>query len=252
MRILLSYFSRTGYSERLALAIGDELISRGHSLEWEVVKPAVYYSWLREAARDFPRYPSIACSLVSSFWRRHHIETYYQVEEDIQALRYPDVSGFDRVCIGGPKWAQVSYPVARYLQTVRGIRGKKVGSFATFGGPPLKSFELELIEKPMARLLGRMGAEVVANLGVSSAYHEASIMPLFRLMSLLRFGRPIEAFVLGSEYAAAGIQRFCNDLLQDIPARDERGRDQRSGRASGRTASMSSRSRRGKSHAQVQ
>ena len=252
MKILISYFSRTGYSERLALAIGGELKTRGHILEWEIIRPAVYYSWIREVARDFPRYPSIACGLVSPSWRQRHIETYNQVEEDIQALKYPDVSGFDRICIGGPKWAQISYPVARYLQTVRGIRGKKAGSFTTFGGPPLQSFELELIEKPMARLLGRMGAEVVANLGVSSAYHEASIMPLFRLVSLVRFGMPIEDFTLGSEYAATGIQSFCNDLLQDISARDDRGRDLRSGSASARTASMSSRNRRGKSHAQVQ
>jgi hypothetical protein len=96
---------------------------------------------------------------------------------------------------------------------VRGIRGKKVGSFATFGGPPLKVFELELIEKPMARLLGRMGAEVVANLGVSSAYHEAGILPLFRLLSRLKFGRPIEDFKLGTEYANRGVQDFCDNLL---------------------------------------
>jgi hypothetical protein len=213
MRILIAYFSRTGSTEKLAAALADELKSRGHAIEFEVIKPVVYYSLLREVSRDFPRYPSILFSLASSSWRRHHIATYNQVEEDIQALKYPDVSEFERICIGGPKWAQISYPVARYLRTVRGIRGKKVGSFATFGGPPLKMFELELIEKPMARLLGRMGAEVVANLGVSSAYHEAGILPLFRLLSRLKFGRPIEDFKLGTEYANRGLQDFCENLL---------------------------------------
>jgi hypothetical protein len=213
MRILIAYFSRTGSTEKLAAALADELKSRGHAIEFEVIKPVVYYSLLREVSRDFPRYPSILFSLASSSWRRHHIATYNQVEEDIQALKYPDVSEFERICIGGPKWAQISYPVARYLRTVRGIRGKKVGSFATFGGPPLKTFELELIEKPMARLLGRMGAEVVANLGVSSAYHEAGILPLFRLLSRLKFGRPIEDFKLGTEYANRGLQDFCENLL---------------------------------------
>jgi hypothetical protein len=225
MRILLSCFSRTGSTERLAQSIAAELQSRGHTLEWEVIKPAVYYSWFREVSRDFPRYPSIFTSLASSSWRRHHLETYYQVEEDIQPLRFPDVSGFDRICIGGPKWAQIAYPVARYLQTVRGIRGKLVGSFSTFGGPPLPAFEIELYEKPMARFLGRMGAEVVANLGVSSGYHEASIEPLFRLISLLRFGRPIQDFMLGREYADSGIWAFCNDLLEEMPAKDAQGRD---------------------------
>lgn len=213
MRILIAYFSRTGSTESLAAALADELKSRGHTIEFEVIKPVVYYSLLREVSRDFPRYPSILFSLASSSWRRHHIATYNQVEEDIESLKYPDVSEFERICIGGPKWAQISYPVARYLRTVRGIRGKKVGSFATFGGPPLKTFELELIEKPMARLLGRMGAEVVANLGVTSAYHEAGILPLFRLLSRLTFGRPIEDFKLGTEYANRGVQDFCDKLL---------------------------------------
>lgn len=214
MRILLSYFSRTGNTEKLAQSIGAELESLGHTLEWEVIKPAVYYSWWREVVRDFPRYLSIIASLASSSWKRRHLQTYYQVEEDIQPLRFPDVTGFDRICIGGPKWAQISYPVARYLQTVRGIRGKRVGSFFTFGGPPLPIFEIEFYEKPIARLLGRMGAEVVASLGVSSSYHEASVMPLFKLVSHLRFARPIKDFTIGSEYADSGIQNFCNDLLE--------------------------------------
>lgn len=215
MRILMAYFSRTGCTEKLAGAIVDELLARGHTIEFEVIKPAVYYSWLREVARDWPRYPSIACTLVSTGWREHHIKTYNQVEEDIQPLRHPDVSEFDRICIGGPKWAQISYPVARYLQTVRGIRGKKVGSFATFGGPPLKSFEIDLIEKPMAQLVGRLGAEVVATTYVTSAYHEASLMPLFRLVSLLRFGKPVEHFMLGSEYANKGINDFCDKVSEE-------------------------------------
>ena len=65
MRILLSYFSRTGHTERLARAIGAALQARGHTLEWEVITPAVHYSWTREVARDFPRYASILLGLAS-------------------------------------------------------------------------------------------------------------------------------------------------------------------------------------------
>jgi hypothetical protein len=214
MKILMAYFSRTGCTENLARVIGDELKERGHAVTWEVIKPAVTYPWLREIARDFPRYPSIACSVLSSRWRDHHIKTYTQVEEDIQPLKYPDVSTFDRICIGGPKWGQISYPLARYLKTIQGIGGKKAGFFATFGGPPFKSFEIDLIEKPVSQLLERMGAKVVANVYVSSAYHEAHLMPLFRLLSLFRFGKPIKHFMLGSDYANRGIQDFCNNLLR--------------------------------------
>jgi len=252
MRILVSYFSRTGNTERLARDIGAALQARGHTLEWETITPAVHYSWTREVARDFPRYASIFLGLASSEWRQHHIETYCQVEEDIRPLRFPDVSRFDLVCIGGPKWAQISYPVARYLQTVRGIRGKHVGTFATFGGPPLKVFELELLEKPMARLLGRMGAHVVTSLGVSSGFHEASIMPLFRIVSRKKFDRPIEEFMLGSEYAAAGIERFCNELLAAGAADAVEDCDDQSTPSSGEMATLRFENEDGDGYAEVQ
>ena len=215
MKILIAYFSRTGCTEKLANLIGAELKERGHAVSWEVIKPVATYSCFREIARDFPRYPSIGCSVISSRWRDHHIRTYHQVEEEIQPLKYRDVSEFDRICIGGQKWGQISYPIARYLKTIRGLHGKRAGSFATFGGPPFKSFEIELIEKPMSRLLESMGAQLVANVYVSSAYHEAHLMPLFRLLSLLLFGKPIKHFMLGSDYANSGIQDFCNDLLEE-------------------------------------
>ena len=215
MNILMAYFSRTGFTEKLAGTIGDELEKRGHAIEWEIIKPVVVYSWLWEIIRDLPRYPSIGCCVLSSRWKNHHIRTYNQVEEDIEPLKYPDVSGFDRICIGGPKWGQISYPVARYLHTIQGIQDKKVVSFATFGGPPFKSFEIDLIEKPVSQLLDRKGAKVVANVYVSSAYHEAHLMPVFKLLSLLGFGKPIEHFMMGSNYANTGIQDFCSNLLEE-------------------------------------
>ncbi len=214
MRMLVAYFSYTGYTEELALAIRAELENRGHEVVVEKIKPAVTYSWLREAARDFPRYPSIILSLISASWKRHHLRTYNQVEEDIQALRYPDVSEFDRICVGGPKWAQMSYPVARYLQIVRGIRGKKVGSFCTVGGPPLPVFEEEFIFEPMKRLIERMGAQMVGRVCISSAYHAARIMPLFRLISRIRFRRPVTDFLLESEYGKTGVRDFCTAIEQ--------------------------------------
>jgi len=214
MRMLVAYFSHTGNTEKLALAIRVELEKRGHEVEVEKIKTAVTYSWLREAARDFPRYPSIIFSLMCAPWKRHHMRTYNQVEEDIQALQYPDVSEFDRICVGGPKWAQISYPVARYLQIVRGIRGKKVGTFCTFGGPPLPVFEEEFIFEPMRRLIERMGAQVIGRVCVSSAYHAARLMPLFRVLSRIRFRRPVTDFLLESEYGEAGVRNFCSAIEQ--------------------------------------
>ena len=80
MKILIAYFSRTGNTEQLARKIGDELVRRGHTIEYEAIKPAVYHSIVREALRDFPRWPSIALSLFVPIWRTHHLRTYNQVE----------------------------------------------------------------------------------------------------------------------------------------------------------------------------
>ncbi len=212
MNILVAYFSKTGNTEKLAVSIGDELARRGHAVVYETIKPSVSYSWFREVARDLPKYPFLALSLSSARYRKRYLRKYNQVEEDIQALKYPDISAFDRICVGGPKWAQMSYPVARYLQIIRGIRGRKLGIFATFGGPPLKIFEIELIYKPMTTLIERMGARVVARVAISSAYHAAGIMPLFRFLSWLRFSKPIESFTLNSEYAQQGIMNFCDHI----------------------------------------
>ncbi len=131
LKILIVYFFRTGNSKRLAKSIGNELKKRDLDVVFDEIKPVVLYSWLREVSRDFPRYPTIALSLFISLWRRFFLRHYHQVEEDIQAMEHPNISKFDRICVGGPKWAILSYFVARYLQTVRGIMGKKIGIFAT-------------------------------------------------------------------------------------------------------------------------
>jgi len=213
-KILISYFSRTGYTETLAKSIGNELKSRECSVVFDQIRPNVLYSWLREASRDFPKYPFFGLTLFIPPLRRLYLRHYHQIEEDIQPMQYSNVGEFDRVCIGGPKWATMSYPVARYLQTVRGITGKKTGIFTTFGGPPLNVFEIEMLDYPMTRLIERIGAEVVARSFVSSGYHEPGLMPVFGVISRLRYFKPMEYFTLGSDYANDSIKNFCDDLLK--------------------------------------
>ena len=76
----------------------------------------------------------------------------------------------------------------------------------------MKVFELELVFKPMTILIERMGAEVVANFAISSTYHAAGIMPLFRFLSRLRFSQPVEYFKIGSEYVDKGLRDFCDNI----------------------------------------
>lgn len=215
MKMLCAYFSRTGHTKMLMKEIVSRLEKRGHSIEWEKIKTSEKTSRFAELLKDLHNYPGVFASIFKKSWRNHLTDTYIQTEEDIQPLAVPDISRFDRIVIAGPKWARISYPVARYITSVQGLAGKKVGSVSTFGGPPLRVFEIELIEKSMNRLLEDAGAFAVAHLGISSAYHELGLMPLFRCISRIRFCKPVKYFSIGTGYANKEIDFFCDQLERD-------------------------------------
>lgn len=215
MKMLCAYYSRTGRTETLIKEIGFRLEKKGHSIEWEEIKAEEKTSRFTELKKDLHHYPGVFVSLFKASWRNHFNDGYIQTEEDIQHLTIPDVSRFDRIIITGPKWVRISYPVARYIRSVQGLTGKKVGSVCTFGGPPLHIFELELIEKSMTRILEDTGASVIAHLGISSAYHELGLMPLFRFISRVRFCKPVKYFSIGTSYADQRIESFCDMLEQE-------------------------------------
>jgi len=212
-KILVAYFSKTGHTGQLARAIGRELELRGHKVTYEEIKRSKDVSWLREVLRDAKSYPNAFTRvLFSRTYREQFLKNYSQVEEDIRPLEFGDVGQFDRVCIGGPKWVYISYPVARYLSTIRGLEGKGVGTFSTFCGPPIQSFEIDLIDIPMRYAVERKGGKVIATAGLTTAFHEAGLRPVFKLLSLLLFHKPVEEFMLGSAFADKQIKNFCDDL----------------------------------------
>ncbi len=151
-------------------------------------------------------------SVFSSAFRHWWLGRYLQPEDDLQPLTHPDVSRFDHVCLGGPKWCYISYPVARYLKQVQGLRGKEVSAFATFGGPPLEVFELELLFEPLRSRIQERGGALVATLGLSSNYHELSVLGIFRLVTRMRFGRPPESFTIDSDYGEEKLKGFCDRI----------------------------------------
>lgn len=212
MKILIAYFSKTGYTKEFAQAIENELSKKGYSVEFEIIKREKEHSWIYEVLVELPYYISIGICLVSKKWKTRHFKKYKQFEENIKPLKYEDVSEFDRICIGGPKWAHISYPVARYIKTVKGLNEKKIGSFATFGGPPLNFFEIELISKSMKRALSLQNATVISEAYISSNYHQAGITFIFRFLSKLFFKKKIDQFVLKSDYSNEQIKNFCINL----------------------------------------
>jgi hypothetical protein len=195
--------------------VKDSLVERGHTVEVEQLQVIKKTSCIGEILKDLHHYPLIFFTLCSVSFRKWYIANYIQIEEDIAPLQYPDVSGFDRICIGGPKWAQISYPVARYLRTVCGLEGKNIGSVATFGGPPLPVFELGMIEQTMTRVVSEKSATIIAHLGLSSGYHELGVMPLFRIISRIRLCKPIEYFTIGSGYANNLTRQFCDTIASE-------------------------------------
>ena len=211
LKILVAYYSRTGHTYTLAERIAEEFKARGHEVVFERIEAARQKSKWNLLFRQIYQYPLVALCLASSSFRRWWLKRYIQPEDDVQPLAHPDVSGFDRICIGGPKWCYISYPVARYLRQLKGLQDKKVSAFSTFAGPPFEVFEIELIFKPMKDRIQALGGTLIATLGLSSNFHELGILPIFRRVTPKVFQRSLESFTIDSAYGKEKIKEFCDE-----------------------------------------
>lgn len=214
MKVLIAYYSRTGHTHILAERLAEQLRLRDQTVvldRLEVVREKSRWNLL---LRQVYQYPIVALSLLAPAFRRWWLAHYPQPEDDIRPPAHSDVSEFDHVCIGGPKWCYISYPVATYLGLVRGLAGKKVSAFTSFGGPPFEVFELELLFAPMRRRIERAGGTLVATLGLSSVYHELGVLGVFRRLTKMKFQRPLESFSIDSEYGERKIREFCDRICE--------------------------------------
>lgn len=222
MKILIVCYSRTGFTEKLAEFISQELKSRGHVVKRDLVNVVNKKNCWHLLFRQIYQYPLVGLSLISSSFYHWWIKTYHQPEEDIQPPNFPDISGFDHVCIGGPKWAYTSYPIARYLKQINGLKNKSVSAFATFGGPPLKVFELGFIFTSMNRQIQKAGGKLVCTLGLSSNYHELHLIWIFRMVSWIVFRRPLKSFTADSDYGRQKLKSFCDTIDKEMSRRSGR------------------------------
>jgi hypothetical protein len=215
-RILVAHYSRSGHTARLANVLAEELRHHGHEVMTEAIRAERERSkWLLPIPL-LPLLPVLPLYLMSGRFRRFWHCILYQPQQAIRPLCVPDVSGFDLVLIGTPKWLYLSYPVARWLDTVRGLQGMRVASFATFCGPPLKVFEIDMLFEPLEARLRSLGAVPADRLAISSDHHEyffhGEMRSLFRWLSRKAFGRPLADFTLDGEIGKAEIRRFCDEL----------------------------------------
>jgi len=212
MKILLPYYTRSGCTGKLADCIAQELRSRKHTVVFDRLNVVKRKTSLNLLIRQIYQYPAVGLTLVSKSFRRWWLAHHFQPEDDIRPPAFPDVSEYDHICIGGPKWCYISYPVARYLKQVKGLKNQTVSTFATFGGPPLKRFEFELIFKPMNDRIRNSDGSLVACLGLSSNFHELKIIWIFRLVSWIFFRQPLKSFTIDSDYGKKRIRKFCDQI----------------------------------------
>ncbi len=215
-RILIAHYSRSGHTARLADALARELAARGFEVAREEIRVVRDWNkWLLPLPL-LPLLPFLPLYLLSGAFRRLWHRHFHQPEQAIRALRHSDVAGFDHVLIGTPKWLYLSFPVARWLTLVRGLDGRRVSAFATFCGPPLQVFELEMLFVPLDARLRARGAEVGDHLAISSDYHPyfffGEMEALFRWLSRRVLGRPLTDFTLDGEVGRAALTAFCDRL----------------------------------------
>lgn len=216
MKILLASFSRTGHTARLAQQLASRLAERGHDVTIETITPVATPNRWRLVPPLWPAIPLLPLILWVPPFRNWWFRRYPQPEHELAPLAHPDASDFDAVCVGGPKWLYIAYPVARYLNMVRGLAGKPVATFATFCGPPLDVFEMQMLFIPIRHRIAAREARHAGSLAVSSGFHEFFFFNemeyVFRLVSRLAFGRSLSSYALGTAWADAEIERFCDEL----------------------------------------
>ena len=219
-RILIVHYSRSGHTARLAGALAESLRQRGHAVETEAILAVRDWNkWLLPIPL-LPLLPLLPLYLASVRFRRLWHCIYHQPAQAIRPLLHADVSGFDLVLLGTPKWLYISYPVARWLDTVDGLAGRRAGAFATFCGPPLQVFEIDMLFEPLEARLRARGASVSGRLAVSSDHHPYfffnEMRSLFRWLSRKVFGRPLADFTLDGEVGRREVKRFCDAVSAEV------------------------------------
>ena len=111
MRILITYYSRTGNTEKAAQAIKKELERRHQYVEIEKIEPQKEHSFW-------------------GWWWLRIIKGECEIKEP----KIKDVSKYDVVLIGSPNWTRISLPVARYLN--KRIKKQICSCFSTSTLPP--------------------------------------------------------------------------------------------------------------------
>jgi flavodoxin/cell division protein FtsL len=143
MKILIAYYSKKGKTERLAREIQKKLTKKGYRIDLERIR--------------------VAKEKNSFFWFIHRI---LKSKTEIIPPRVKDVSEYDVICFGSPDWFGISLPISSFIDSIKGLKNKKVAIFGpTFLFPKdlftLSSFVFDAsfcneVEKRGAKIAGRL------------------------------------------------------------------------------------------------
>lgn len=138
MRILVAYYSKTGVTEKVALALRETLEEKGHNAELAKITPKEEL----KAAQ------------------------YKKDGKDIE-LKSPvlDVQKFDLVIVGTPVWGFCPTPIVlSYLRALQNTEGKKFALFATCTALPGTTIQR------MDSILSTKGGSVLNSLTIRSIF----------------------------------------------------------------------------------
>lgn len=155
MKILIAYYSKKGKTGRLASEIQKKLTEKGHKVDMERIM--------------------VPQERNSLFW---FILRIFKSKTDILPPLVKDVSGYDAVCFGSPEWMRISLPVAAYIDTVRGLNGKKVAVFGPTFLLPKDFFTVSsfLFDASFCKEVEERGGRIAGRLFLSGNLDQSHIL----------------------------------------------------------------------------
>ena len=138
-KVLVVYYSKTGNTGRLADQIEQELVAAGKEIEKIRLAEEKGHSFLRDALRAL-----------------------FRVKGKIKEANF-NLEGYDAIFFGTPVWAGSPAPALnKYLEKCRGLEGKEVSIFITYGSGLGKGRAMRILEK----IIEEKGGRVIQKLAV--------------------------------------------------------------------------------------
>ena len=138
MRILVTYYSKTGTTEKVAMAMEKTLSEKGHKVELARISP-------KEELKAYQ-------------YKKNGKEL--ELKSPLESLKK-----FDLVIVGTPVWSYCPTPIIlSYLRNAKGLEGNKFALFATCTALPGTTI------KRMGNILATRGAMVVDSLTIRSIF----------------------------------------------------------------------------------